>query len=334
MQCKNLAFKRSLLHRNMALAFGLVIFGTLSFHTSAQSFPVKPIRVIVPASPGGGTDHITRLLGHKYQEQFGQPWIVENRGGANGIIGTEAIAKAAPDGYSLVMVYVSHAVNQTMYKKVPYDALRDFQPVTQVSTQPLVMVLHPSLPARNVKQLIALAKARPGEVNYGSSGSGTGPHLAMELLRTLTDVKINHIPYKGGGPLMISLISGEVPLAYSTPPPAIPQIRAGRIRAIAVSGEKRMVQLPDVPTVAESGFPGYEASTWYGLVAPAGTPSNIVTQLSEQVAKILSQKDVQDSFVKQGVIPVGSKPQEFTEYIRSEINKWGKVVKVSGAQID
>jgi len=206
--------------------------------------------------------------------------------------------------------------------------------VTQVSTQPLVMVLHPSLPVRNVKQLVALAKARPGEVNYGSSGSGTGPHLAMELLGTLSSVKINHIPYKGGGPLMTSLISGEVPLAFSTPPPAIPQIKAGRIRAIAVSGEKRMVQLPDVPTVAESGFPGYEASTWYGLIAPAGTPSKIVTQLSEQVSKILSQKDVQESFVKQGVIPVGSKPQEFTDYIRSEISKWGKVVKVSGAQID
>lgn len=334
MQCIEPAFVRSMMRRNVALAICLVGLFISSLNASSQSYPSKSIRVIVPAAPGGGTDHITRLLGQKYQEQFGQTWIVENRAGANGIIGTEAISKAAPDGYSLVMVYVSHAVNQTMYKKVPYDALRDFQPVTQVSTQPLVMVVHPSLPVGNVKQLVALAKARPGEVNYGSSGSGTGPHLAMELLRTLSNVKINHIPYKGGGPLMTSLISGEVSLAYSTPPPAIPQIKAGRIKAIAVSGEKRMVQLPDVPTVAESGFPGYEASTWYGLVAPAGTPSAIVIQLSEQVAKILSQKEVQESFVKQGVIPVGSKPQEFSDYIRSEISKWGNVVKVSGAQVD
>ena len=300
----------------------------------AQDYPSRPVKVVVPAPPGGGTDHVARLVGAKFQEITGQPWVVDSRGGANGIIGTDVVAKSLPDGYSVVMVYVSHSVNPSMYKKMPYDTLKDFEPITQVTTQPLVIVVHPSLPVKTVKQLVALAKARPGELNYGSSGSGTGPHLAMELLAVQAGITINHIPYKGGGPLTSAVVAGEVPIAFFTPPPSIPQIQAGRMRAIAVSGAKRSPMLPDVPTVAESGYPGFEASTWYGLLAPAGTPREIVGKFYQQVARIVRMPDVNEKLALQGVEPVGSAPEEFARHIRSEMIKWDKVVKASGARVE
>lgn len=310
------------------------VFGMLIGPGYAQNYPARPIRVVVTAPAGGGTDLVARLIGTKFQESLGEPWIIDNRGGANGIIGTELIARAAPDGYSVVMVYVSHAVNPGMYGKLPYDTLKDFEAVTQTTTQPLLLVVHPSLPVRNVRQLIALAKARPGELIYGSSGSGTGPHLAMALLAAQAGARINHIPFKGSGTLTSSVIAGEVPIAFFTPPPSLSHVRAGRMRAIAVSGAKRSPMLPEVPTVAESGYPAFEASTWFGLLAPAGTPRNIVAKLHTDVARILRMPDVTEKLAAQGVEPVGSTPEEFANHIRAEMIKWDKVVKASGARVD
>lgn len=296
----------------------------------AQDYPARAIRIVVPSSPGGGTDILARQIAAKLTERFGQQVIVDNRPGAGQMIGLELVAKAAPDGYTLVLAATPLAINTVLFKKVPYDPLRDFSPVTQVAAMPNLLVAHPALPAHTLKQLIALAKARPGELSYASSGIGTGPHLAMELFKSMAGVKIEHVPYKGTSPAMVDTISGHVQLLMSTLLPPLPHLKPGRLRALGVTAAARLASLPDVPTVAEGGVPGYEVVGWYGLAAPANTPRAIVTKLQSEIAAILQAPETREKLAAEGADPVGSTPEQFGAFIKAEIEKWGKVVKTAG----
>ena len=295
----------------------------------AQDFPMKPVRIIVPSSPGGGTDILARPLAAKLTERWGQQVLVDNRPGAGQMIGIALVAKAPPDGYTLVMASTPLAINTVLYKKVPYDPIRDFAPITQVAAMPNLLVTHPALPVRNVKQLIALAKSRPDEVAYASSGIGTGPHLSMELFNYMAGIKLQHVPYKGTGPALVDTISGHVQLLMSTLLPPLPHLKTGRMRALGVTSVKRVASLPDVPTVAESGLPGYEMIGWYGIVAPVGTPPAIVTKLQTDISAVLLAPDTRERLAAEGGEAVGSKPEEFGAFIKSEIEKFGKVVKAA-----
>jgi len=293
----------------------------------AQEYPVKPIRIIVPSSPGGGTDILARQLSVKLTERWGQQVIVDNRPGAGQMIGISLVAKSPPDGYTLVMTATPLAINTVLYKKVPYDPIRDFAPVTQVAAMPNLLVMHPTLPVRNVKQMIALAKSRPGELAYASAGIGTGPHLSMELFNHMAGIKLEHVPYKGTGPALLDTMSGHVPLLMSTLLPPLPHLKTGRLRALGVTSAKRVSSLPDVPTVAEGGVAGYEVVGWYGIAAPAGTPQPVVVKLQTEISAILHAPETRDKLAAEGAEVVGSKPEEFGAFLKSEIDKWGKVVK-------
>jgi tripartite-type tricarboxylate transporter receptor subunit TctC len=299
-----------------------------------QDYPVKPIRIVVPSSPGGGTDILARQIAQKLTERWGQQVIVDNRPGAGQMIGIELVAKAAPDGYTLALTASPLALNTVLYKKVPYDPVRDFAPISQVAAMVMVVVTHPSLPARSIRELIALAKARPGELVYGSSGIGTGPHLAMELFLSMAGVKMGHVPYKGTNPGMIDTMAGQVQVLMSTLLPPLPHIRTGRLRPLGVTGSKRVVSLPDVPTIAEAGVPGYEVIQWYGIVAPANTPRDVIAKLHGEIANILKSPEVREKLAADGAEPVGSTPEQFAAFIREEIAKWGKVVKSAGIRIE
>jgi tripartite-type tricarboxylate transporter receptor subunit TctC len=313
--CKRIAF---------ACAAALV-----STAVPAQDYPVKPVRIVVPSSPGGGTDILARQIGAKLTERWGQQVIVDNRPGAGQMIGISLVAKSPPDGYTLVMTATPLAVNSVLYKKVPYDPIRDFAPVTQVAAMPNLLVTHPALPVRNLKQLIALAQARPMELAYASSGFGTGPHLSMEYLNHMARVRLEHVPYKGTGPALLDTISGHVQLLMSTLLPPLPHLKTGRLRALGVTSAKRVTSLPDVPTIAEAGVPGYEVVGWYGLAAPAGTPQPVVAKIHSDFAAVLHAPDLRDKLAAEGAEAVGSKPEEFGAFIKSEIEKWGKVVKAA-----
>ncbi len=296
---------------------------------TAKDYPNRTIRLVVPSSPGGGTDIIARQLSVKLTERWGQQVIVDNRPGAGQMIGISLVAKAPPDGYTLVMTATPLAVNTVLYKKVPYDPIRDFAPVTQVAAMPNLLVMHPTLPVRNVKQMIALAKSRPGELAYASSGFGTGPHLSMELFNHMAGIKLEHVPYKGTGPALLDTISGHVPLLMSTLLPPLPHLKTGRLRALGVTSAKRVSSLPDVPTVAEGGVAGYEVVGWYGIAAPAGTPQPVVAKLQAEISAILLAPETRGKLAADGAEAVGSKPEEFGAFLKSEIDKWGKVVKAS-----
>ena len=302
----------------------------IAAHTGhAQEFPVKPVRIIIPSSPGGGTDILARQLSVKLTERWGQQVIIDNRPGAGQMIGISLVAKSPPDGYTLVMTATPLALNSALYKKVPYDPIRDFAPVTQVAAMPNLLVTHPTLPARNLRQMIALAKARPGELAYASSGIGTGPHLTMELLNYMAGIKLEHIPYKGTGPALTDTMSGHVQLLMSTLLPPLPHLKTGRLRALGVTSAKRVSSLPDVPTVAEGGIAGYEVVGWYGIAAPAGTPQAIVAKLQTDISAVLLAPEMRDKLAAEGGEAVGSKPEEFGALIKSEIDKWSKVVKAA-----
>ena len=301
----------------------------VSAAVQAQDYPVKPVRIVVPSSPGGGTDILARQIGAKLTERWGQQVIVDNRPGAGQMIGISLVAKSPPDGYTLVMTATPLAVNSVLYKKVPYDPIRDFAPVTQVAAMPNLLVTHPTLPVRNLKQLIALAQARPMELAYASSGFGTGPHLSMEYLNHMARIRLEHVPYKGTGPALVDTISGHVQLLMSTLLPPLPHLKTGRLRALGVTSAKRVTSLPDVPTIAEAGVPGYEVVGWYGLAAPAGTPQPVVAKIHSDFAAVLHAPDLRDKLAAEGAEAVGSKPEEFGAFIRSEIEKWGKVVKAA-----
>jgi tripartite-type tricarboxylate transporter receptor subunit TctC len=312
----------------------LAIFLCLCASALAQEYPTKPIRLIAPFAPGGPTDLFARLMGAKLGERLGQPVLVENRPGAGGSVGAEVAAKAAPDGYTLVLVSSSFAVNATLYPKLPYDTLRDFAPVTLLASAPFLLVAHTSVPASNVRELIALAKAKPGALNYGSGGSGSGPHIVAELFKSQAGVDIVHIPYKGTGPLIAALVAGDVQLAFGNMFALVPQVKSGRLRAIAVTGRERSSALPEVPTVAESGLPGFEAVGVHGLLAPAETPRRVIDKLNAECVAILRSPEVRSQLASDGAEPVGNTPEQYAAQIAAEMQKWGKLIVERGIRAD
>ena len=300
----------------------------------AQSYPTKPIRMIVAYPPGGGTDIVGRMMAQKMSENFAQTVVIDNRGGAAGSIGSEIVAKSAPDGYTILMGNVApNAINVSLYAKLGYDPVRDFEPVSLVASTPNILVVHPTLAVKTVSDLIALAKAKPGTLNYPSAGLGSSSHLAGELLDSIAGVKMVHIPYKGGGPALTDLLGGQMQLMFATMPAAMPHVRSGKLRAVAVTSAKRSQAMPELPTIGET-LKGYEASTWYGVLAPARTPRPIVTKLHGEIVKILGVAETRDKLLLQGFEPVGGTPAEFGAYIKSEIEKWGKVVKAAGIRAE
>ena len=302
---------------------------------AADAYPAKPVRFVVAFPPGGGTDIIARSIAQKLAERIAQQVVVDNRPGAGGNIGTDIVAKSAPDGYTLLMGSAGPlAINASLFAKMPFDPIKDLAPVTLAASTPNVLVVHPSLRAATVKELIALAKARPGEINFASSGHGTPAHLAGELFNSMAGVKMVHVPYKGAAPALADLLGGQVQLMFSTMPPALPHVKDGKLRALAVTSAKRSPAAPDIPTLDEIALPGFEANTWHGVVVPAGTPATIVARLNREIVAILHLPDVVERFSSQGAEALGSTPEEFAAYIRSETLKWAKVVRDSGAKAE
>jgi tripartite-type tricarboxylate transporter receptor subunit TctC len=300
----------------------------------AQAYPTKPIRIVVPYPPGGFNDTLGRTLAAKFTEAWGQPAVVENKPGANTVIGTDYVAKSAPDGYTLLIVAFPFAVTPSLLKNMPYDTVKDFAPVAWAAVSPNALVVNPSLPVKSVAELIALAKAKPGSLSYASTGNGSSNHISMELFKSLAGVDIVHIPYKGSGPAVTDLLGGQVQLMFDNAPNVMPQVKAGKLRALGMSGAKRSSFAPDIPTIAESGVPGYEVAVWFGLVAPAGTPRDIVMKLNAEVLRILAMPDVRERFQGQGVEPVGSTPEQFGEHIKAQMAKWAKVVQDAGVKAE
>ena len=306
----------------------------LSAFAQSQNYPNKPVRVVVSFSTGGTTDILARYLSQKLSESLGQPFVVENKPGAGGILGNDIVAKAAPDGYTLLMGSASSlAVNVSMYKFFPYDPHKDFAPVMQVASGPFIIVVNPGVPANNLRELITLAKAKPGQINFGSSGNGTSIHLTGELLNSMADIRMTHVPYKGTGPAMFDTISGQVQMTLSDMVPFVPHIASGKLRAIAQTTAKRSLLLPDLPTVAET-LPGYDATSWYGLMAPAGTPAPIIQKLHAELTKIMQSAEVKARYAQLGVEPVVNSPEQYKTFVAAEIVKWADVVKRSGAKVD
>jgi tripartite-type tricarboxylate transporter receptor subunit TctC len=319
---------------NKTIALLPLLLAPLALPAIAQQYPSKPVRIVVPFPPGGPTDIVARLMAPKMAEAMGQQVIIDNRGGAGGAIGTEQVAKSAPDGYTLIMGTIGGlAVAKSLNPKLGYDTLRDLAPITQSVSVTSVLVTHPSVPAKNVKELLVLARAKSGRLNYGSSGNGTITHLAGELLKLMSKVDIAHVPYKGGAPAMTALISGEVDLTYENTLIITPHIKSGRVKALAVTSAKRSALLPELPTIAET-LPGYSASGWYGLLAPAATPKPVLVRLHSEAVKALRAPDVIDKLSGQGAEPVASTPEEFTAFIRSETDKWAKLVKAANMRAD
>ncbi len=318
-----------------ALGAALCCAFSLSHTASAQIYPAKPVRMVVPFPAGGPTDIVGRTIAQKLSETLGQAVIVDNRAGAGGVIGTELVAKSPPDGYTLLLGSISGlAVAMTLYPQRGYDSLKDFAPVTQAVTVTNILVVHPSLPVRNVKELLALARTKPGALNYASSGSGTVTHLAGELFKTLGRVNIVHVPFKGGAPALTALMSGEVQMSYENSLIVVPHIKAGKLRALAVTGAQRSKLMPELPTIAEGGLPGYNASGWYGYVVPAAVPKDIVARLNADITRILRMPDVVERLSSQGAEPAGGTPEQFGAFIRSEIDKWAKLVKTANMKAD
>jgi tripartite-type tricarboxylate transporter receptor subunit TctC len=297
----------------------------------AQTYPVNPVRVIVPFPAGGGNDSMGRLLAQKLTESLGKQFYVDNRPGANGMVGSEFVARGPKDGYTLLVNGANFVTTPSLYAKATYDPLRQFEPISLTAIAPNVLVVHPSVPARNVKDLIALAKARPKQVNYAGSGSGSTPHLAGELFRTMTGTQMLHIPYRGTGPAITGLLSGEVEAMFMPALAAVPLITSGRVRALAVTSRERLPALKELPTVAESGLKGYESSQWYGMLAPSGTPLDILTLLNTQVVKIMQTAEMKQRMAEAGSLAVGSSREAFAKHLAAELAKWARVIKASGA---
>lgn len=320
---------------NLLMPVALLAASVLSLPVqAATAFPTKPIRIIVAYTPAGTTDILARAVGQKMSEAWGQPVIIDNRPGANGNIGTEVAARAVPDGHSLVMATAgTHGINVSLYRKLNWHPVKDFVPVSLTAMVPNIMVVNNSLPVKNVKEFIAHVKANPGKLSYGSPGNGSTAHLSMELFKTMTGSNIVHIPYKGSAGVLADVMGGQIAVTIDNMPPYVPQVRAGKIRALAVSTAKRSSAMPDLPTIAEAGVPGYEAGAWFGLLAPAGTPKAIVMRLSAENARILKLPDVNKRISELGADPVGSTPEEFVALIQSEIAKWAKVIKDANVEL-
>jgi tripartite-type tricarboxylate transporter receptor subunit TctC len=313
----------------------VVLLGcALAVPAAAQLYPSRTLRIISPFAPGGGNDALCRTIAPKLSEGLKQPVVIENRSGANGIVGTEVAARAAPDGYTIILIPSGHAVNATLYRKLPYDTLKDFTPITLAASSPLVLAAHPSLPAKSVKELVALAKARPGQLAYGSAGIGSSGHLGGAQFEVLTGAKLLHVPYKGMGLVLTDLISGQVSLTFGTSLSVVPHARSGRLRAIATTGARRSTALPELPTVAEAGVPGYEASLWYGFVGPARIPPEIVRRLNAELVAVLGMAEIRDRLASQGVEARPTSSAEFAKLLASDIERWAKVVQRAGIKAE
>jgi len=309
-------------------------FTLAAAHAAAQAFPLRPVRVVVPFPPGAGADITTRLYAPRLSEALGQQIVVENRAGAAGNIGAEVVARAAADGYTLLTAPASLAISQSLYRKLPFDLARDFRPVAMLASVPFVLVVHPSLPAQDVKGLIALARSRPGQINYASTGSGSSPHLTAEMFRMQARLDVVHVPYKGTPLAVTDLITGQVSFMFANALSVLPQVNAGRLRALGVTSARRNAATPQLPTLAESGLPGFESGTWFALLAPAGTPNEAVARLAAEIAKLGQHPDIREKLAAQGAEAVTMTPEQTAAHIRSEIQKWGKVVQASGARVD
>ncbi len=318
----------------LAAVGALAASGCFAQSGAASDYPAKPIRLIVPFASGGGTDITARTIAQKLTERWGQQVIADNRPGANGTIGADLIAKAAPDGYTFGMISTSHSVNPSLMKKLSYDLVQDLAPITQATTQPYALVVHPSLPAKSMKELIALARARPGALNYGSSGTGGLSHLSGALLGSLAKIDIVHIPYKGGNPAMIDVIAGQIQMLYSTLLQAQTHIKSGKLRALGVTTAKRSPAAPQLPTMQEAGIAGYEVAGWYGVVAPAKMPPAIVAKLNQEIVRILQSPDVKERMSADGSEPVGSTPGQFGTHIKNEVAKWRKLIQETGIRAE
>ena len=317
--------------------FAIAMVAMASFAStavSAQHYPIRPIRLLVPFAPGGGTDIIARLVAQDLGQAWGQPVVVDNRGGGGGIVGTEIAAKAAPDGYTMMLCSLGLSYAPALYSKLPYDTEKDLLPISLVATQPFVYVVIPSLGVGSMKELIALAKAKPGEIRYGSGGSGGSSHLGTELLRTMTGINLVHVPYKGTGPALTAMLGGEIQMQLIGISSVVPHMKSGRMRALAVSGAKRSAAAPEVPTVAEAGVPGYAFDVWYGMLYPAGTPRAIVGKANASINDVLKSPALAQRFAAVGLEPAGSTPEAFAKLIRSEMAKWRKVVKEANIRIE
>ncbi len=296
----------------------------------AQPFPSKPIRLIVPSVPGGILDTVARTIAAKMADDLGQPFVIENRPGAGGVIGSEQAVTSAPDGYTIVKLATSHAINPSVYAKLPYDTLRDFAPISQTVALTNLLVAHPSLPANNLQELIALAKSKPGTLTFGSAGNGQSNHLSGELLKSMAGIDMLHVPYKGSAASLTDVLAGNVSMMFVDVLSAMPHVKAGKLKVLGSTGLQRSASVPDYPTIAEQGLPGFNGSSWLGLAAPAGTPKEIVARLSAATAKALSVPDVRNRFISQGVEPVGSTPEEYAAFIAAEIPRWGAAAKAAG----
>jgi tripartite-type tricarboxylate transporter receptor subunit TctC len=328
--------KRLLRFRRSTVVIACVSFsaGFLSFAAAAQTYPVKPVRIVIPIAAGGGTDIVGRMIAQKLSESMGQQFIVDNRPGAGGIIGTEAVAKAPPDGYTVLLTPTSHTINPSVYSKLPYDTVKDFAPVALLVSVTTVFVTHPSLPVRTVKDVAALAKAQPGQLSFGSAGNGHLFHLTGELFKTTAKIDMVHVPYKGGAPAIASLVGGEVSLLFETMLALQPFIEAKRVRPLAVASAQRSPLLPAVPTFAESGYPGIVASNWYAMFAPASTPRAVITRLNTEITRVLAAPDMRDRLRAQGTEVVTGSPEQLGEFVNSELAKWSQAAKASGARVD
>ncbi len=320
-----------MLARVVFLAAALCVF---SGNAASQAWPTRPVRYIVPFPPAGATDILARIIADKISGPLGQSVVVENRAGAAGNVGTELVAKSAPDGYTILQVTVAQSISQTLYAKLNYDLERDLAPVAMIALVPNVMVVNPSVPAKTVAEFIALAKSKPGKINFASSGSGTSIHMSAEMFKMLTGVDIVHIPYKGSGPALADLIGGQVDVMFDNLTSSIGFIRGGKLRALAVTTAMRYPELPDIPTMQEAGVAGYEATAWFGILAPKGTPRDVIMRINGEVNKALAQADVKEKLAQQGALARAWTPEQFGEFIHNEIVKWGKVVKASGAKVE
>lgn len=308
--------------------------GQASVALAQAAYPTKPVKIIVPYSAGGPADIYARFVGDRLQKAMGQPFVIENRPGAGAIIGTDAVAKSPPDGYTLLMMSNTHTVNESLFTKKPYSLLRDLAPIAPINYSDLILVVHPSVPAKNLKELIALAKAKPGALNYASSGPGTPYHMAGELFKAMAGVDLVHVPHKGSAEARTDVLAGNVQMMFDAITTMAPLVQSGKVRAIATSGKTRSSIMPNVPTLNEAGVPGYDAVIWLGMMAPAGTPKAVIDTLNADIQKVVSAPDVKDAWAKQGAVPMRMSPDEFGKFIEQDIQKWAKVVKFSGAQID
>ena len=318
----------------LILVVVLLIF-VVSVSAAENTYPSRPVRLIAPFSAGGGVDIVARLVAQRLSEKWVQQVVVDNRTGATGIIGTDLAAHATPDGYTLLMGNAAtHAVNVSLFKKLPYDAIRDFVPITLVGRVPEMLVVHPALPASSVQELIALAKSKPGELTFGSAGSGSPPHLAGELFQSLAKIRLVHIPYKGSAPALTDLIAGQINMYFSNILSAVPYVKGGRLRGLGVTSAKRSVVAPDIPAIAEAGLPGYEDYNWYGVLAPKGTPKAIVDKLHTDIVHVVKSTDVEDRLTKDGAEVIANTPAEFAKFIREEIQKYAQIIKQSGLRTE